>query len=267
MRVVVLTGDHLRHRFVIKHVATHLDLAGVWQEQKPQLPGRSDEAEDDAVVLDHFRARTMSEQAFFAGCADLALPPACVHREVPTGAVNAPEEVNRIRDLAPDLAVVFGTGILKAPLIDLFGGAMINIHLGLSPYYRGSGTNFWAMANGEPEYVGATIHYLDAGVDSGPIIAHVRPELTVTDGPHTIGNHTITEAATAVVAAACAHAEGRVHAVAQWEGGRVYRRRDFCAEAVRQLRINFARGMIAEYLAHKEDRDRGIRLVTPRWLA
>ena len=59
----------------------------------------------------------------------------------------------------PDVVLVCGTGILREELINLFPGHIINIHLGLSPYYRGAGTNFWPLVNREPEYLGATIHY------------------------------------------------------------------------------------------------------------
>ena len=44
--------------------------------------------------------------------------------------------------------------------------------MGVSPYYRGTDCNFWALHDKKPQYVGATIHYLTAGLDSGPIIYH-----------------------------------------------------------------------------------------------
>ena len=50
-----------------------------------------------------------------------------------------------------DVVLVFGTGILREALLSAFPGRLINIHLGLSPYYRGAGTNFWPLVNGEPE--------------------------------------------------------------------------------------------------------------------
>ena len=52
----------------------------------------------------------------------------------------------------------------------------INIHMGLSPFYRGSSCNFWALNDKNPEYVGSTIHYLSKGLDSGNIIAHCLPD-------------------------------------------------------------------------------------------
>jgi methionyl-tRNA formyltransferase len=54
----------------------------------------------------------------------------------------------------------------------------LNIHMGLSPYYRGSSCNFWALYDGKPQYVGATIHMLSRGLDSGPMLYHALPELT-----------------------------------------------------------------------------------------
>jgi methionyl-tRNA formyltransferase len=55
------------------------------------------------------------------------------------------------------------------------------MHTGISPRYRGSDTVFWALHNEEPEWVGVTIHALDAGLDSGPIYATGRPELAPDD--------------------------------------------------------------------------------------
>ena len=164
--------------------------------------------------------------------------------------------------LAPEVVLVFGTGILREPLLTTFAGRIINIHLGLSPYYRGSGTNFWPLVDRAPEYVGATIHYLDAGIDTGPIIAHARPDLAADDGPHDLGNKTIVAAAPLLAQAAEAHVERRVNAVPQAGGGRLRQRKDFSAAAVRQLYRNFETGMIAEYLADRARRDAALSLVT-----
>jgi phosphoribosylglycinamide formyltransferase-1 len=139
----------------------------------------------------------------------------------------------------------------------------INLHLGLSPYYRGAGTNFWPLVNGEPEYVGATIHYLDAGLDSGPIIAHVRPEIARGDGPHDIGNRTIAAAAVVLAEVARAHALAPLPAVPQRGGGRLYFRRHFSADAVRRLVANVEHGMVDEYLDHRTARDAPLELVAP----
>jgi len=264
MRALLLTSTFQRHVFVANTVAASCDLVGVWQEEKNFRPERyAIYADDEGVIAEHFFARDASEARYFAGHDSVCLNDGSVHRVVPTGACSEALEVQRMVAVRPDVVLVFGTGILKEPFLTAFEGRILNIHLGLSPYYRGAGTNFWPLVNREPEYVGATIHYLDAGIDTGPIVSHARPSIEADDGPHDIGNKTIVAAVQALLLAAAAHLSGVVRAVPQWDGGRLYRRKDFNADAVRTLYRNFETSMIPEYLAARDDRDAALRLITP----
>jgi methionyl-tRNA formyltransferase len=79
--------------------------------------------------------------------------------------------------LESDAYVVFGASYIKGWLIDfLVEKEAINIHMGISPYYRGSSCNFWALYDGNPAYVGATIHMLSKGLDSGDILFNCLPK-------------------------------------------------------------------------------------------
>ena len=261
MRAVVLTSSMRRHCYVANRMAERLDVAGVWQEEKSFAPLRyATSPDDERIITDHFAARDVSEERFFA--ADDAVTAADHVTHVAAGGCNDPLQIERIRAMQPDVILVFGTSLLKPPLIETFAGRILNIHLGLSPYYRGAGTNFWPLVNDEPEYCGATIHFLDAGVDSGPIIAHARPDVIAGDGPHEIGNKTIVAATAALSSAALALRDGTFTGVPQLPGGRVYRRADFSAAAVLQLYRNFENGMIERYLAERAARDARLTLVT-----
>jgi phosphoribosylglycinamide formyltransferase 1 len=259
VRAIVLTSTMRRHQYVANTLAQRLEVACVWQEEKSFQPLRyAGSPEEEAVIQRHFDARDASEDAYFADHARVDAPT----RRVPPGRCNDAGEIERMRRATPDVVLVFGTGLLKQPLIDTFPGRILNIHLGLSPYYRGAGTNFWPLVNGEPEYCGATIHFLDIGVDTGPIIAHVRPAIDGGDGPHDIGNKTIIAAADGLAAAAVAHAQAPLAGVSQSGAGRVYKRADFSASAVNQLYANFAGEMLDEYLRNKAARDARLALVT-----
>ena len=48
--------------------------------------------------------------------------------------------------------------------------------MGLSPFYKGTDCNFWALYDNNPHLVGATIHYLTKGIDDGNIIFHALSE-------------------------------------------------------------------------------------------
>src|SRR5690606_10372264 len=85
--------------------------------------------------------------------------------------------------------------LIREPLLSAFQGRFLNVHLGLSPYYRGSGTNFWPLVNGEPEFVGATFMHIDAGVDTGEVIHQIRARIFPGDTPHQIGNRLIADMA------------------------------------------------------------------------
>lgn len=264
MRAIVLTSTFRRHIFVANRLAAGCDVVGVWQEEKSFKPERyATDAESEAVIQKHFAERDASEEKYFSDATSPHVDRGVLHRIVPAGKCSDPEEVVLMRGTRPDVVLVFGTGILREPFLSAFAGRILNIHLGLSPYYRGSGTNFWPLVNREPEYVGATIHYLDAGIDTGAILAHARPAIDRTDGPHDIGNKTIVAAADTLLRAATAHVGGAAHAVPQWGGGRLYQRKDFSADAVRTLYVNFATGMIDEYLAARAARDARLRLIEP----
>ena len=262
MRAILLTSTFRRHAFVANTAAAGCDLVGVWQEEKTFRPEQyARDAEDEAVIERHFADRDASEQRYFSSAAEVKLGRGALHRMVPAGACSHPAEVALMNASRPDIVLVFGTGILRAPVLSAFEGRIINIHLGLSPYYRGAGTNFWPLVNRQPEYVGATIHYLDAGIDTGPILAHARPCIEASDGPHDVGNKTIVSAAQMLLRAASAHVAGLAQGVTQWDGGRLYRRKDFNAEAVRTLYRNFETGMIQEYLTARPSRDAALRLI------
>ena len=87
--------------------------------------------------------------------------------------------VNLLSDfLKSDVYVVFGSSYIKGELIDfLVKQKAINIHAGVSPYYRGTDCNFWALYDNNPHLVGTTIHLLSKGLDSGPMLYHAMSNL------------------------------------------------------------------------------------------
>ena len=95
--------------------------------------------------------------------------------EVPS--VNHPDVVALADRLRPDVIAVFGTSLIRGPLLERGRLGIFNLHGGLSPLYRGADCTFWALYNGEPEQIGCTLHRIDAGIDTGTLIAHVCPEV------------------------------------------------------------------------------------------
>lgn len=90
-------------------------------------------------------------------------------------APNSPEGVARLAGAGPDLVVsIRYRRILKPEAIAVPRFGVLNLHSGILPDYRGVMATFWAMLAGEPE-IGTTLHRIvDAGIDTGPVIAIQR---------------------------------------------------------------------------------------------
>jgi len=119
------------------------------------------------------------EARFFFGTADPRLEYPELVKEVPH--INHPDVARLADELNPDLIAVFGTSLIRGKLLQKGRLGMVNLHGGLSPEYRGADCTFWALYNGEPEKIGCTLHYIDAGIDTGRLIAHVCPEVMPDD--------------------------------------------------------------------------------------
>jgi len=83
----------------------------------------------------------------------------------------------RIRQLGADVMVVVAYGqILPASLISIPRLGTFNVHASLLPRHRGPAPIEWAILSGDRE-TGVTIMQMDAGVDTGPILAQARTPL------------------------------------------------------------------------------------------
>ncbi len=86
-------------------------------------------------------------------------------------------EVERIRDLAPDLIVVIAYGkIIPQNILDIPKYGCINIHASLLPKYRGAACLNAPILNGDKN-TGITIMKMDAGLDTGPILRQAEIRL------------------------------------------------------------------------------------------
>ena len=89
--------------------------------------------------------------------------------------------IAQLRELKPDLMVVVAYGqILPQTILDLPPHGCLNVHTSLLPKYRGAAPIQWAIAEGEPE-TGVTIMKMDAGLDTGPILATRRTPILPAD--------------------------------------------------------------------------------------
>ncbi len=188
LRVMVLCGRSPRHLYVANALCRAGDVVAIVQEtgsdfswQKLAKTLRPDNFWRKAWrwLRDRRRYTGGGEAKFFFGDRPPRLDRPELVREVPH--INHPDVVALARELQPDLIAVFGTSLIRGELLRMGRLGIANLHGGLSPEYRGADCTFWALYNGEPEKVGCTLHWIDAGIDTGGLIAHVSPEVRPDD--------------------------------------------------------------------------------------
>lgn len=84
---------------------------------------------------------------------------------------NGPECEAILEADQPDVIVVYGTSIIRSNIFSKARIITLNMHTGLSPWYRGDSTLFWPVFYNEPERLGVTVHELVESVDGGAIAA------------------------------------------------------------------------------------------------
>ncbi|MDH3411608.1 MAG: formyltransferase family protein [Gammaproteobacteria bacterium] len=84
-------------------------------------------------------------------------------------ALNEPPSADLLDSSRYNFFVSYGyPHIVPAPLIKGLDGKLINLHISLLPWNRGADPNFWSFFESTPK--GITVHYMDAGIDTGDII-------------------------------------------------------------------------------------------------
>jgi methionyl-tRNA formyltransferase len=90
------------------------------------------------------------------------------------------EELKLIEQIKPDIIISCGfryvapANIRRIPL-----RGCVNIHSSYLPYNRGANPNVWSIIENTP--AGVSIHFMDDGIDTGPIIARRKIDVSFSD--------------------------------------------------------------------------------------
>lgn len=253
IRIALMTSNNRRHRWVAARLAEVAELACVVIEAKPpQNSGPSLAAA--AEIRDYFAARDLAEIRWFGNAPEHYEEVTAEAREFPWQGANSQEVFDLLCAARVDQVFLFGSCIIRDPILSFFQGRIVNMHLGLSPYYRGSATNYWPLVDGLPECVGVTVHHATSIVDGGGILAQARPDVRSSDSIHDIGCKTIMAGA-ALLQRFASQSPPLLQGAPQTGVGKLCRRADFDIESLRQVQSRIANGMLKDYLADKAKRD------------
>jgi folate-dependent phosphoribosylglycinamide formyltransferase PurN len=84
--------------------------------------------------------------------------------------LNDPVVVGGLMQIKPDLVMFTGGGLIRANILGNSGQGVLNCHMGVLPAYRGMDVVEWAILGGHFDQIGISVHFMDAGVDTGDIL-------------------------------------------------------------------------------------------------
>lgn len=201
MKVTIFSSNQPRHLNLAKEFAKIGETVFFVSEVNTVFPGRVDDFfKKSDVMQDYFHNVMRSEKRMFGNISFSSRNVRTL--SIKSGDLNKLDRRQLAEALQSDVYVVFGASFIKGWLIDfLVEHRALNIHMGLSPYYRGSSCNFWALYDEKPNYVGATIHFLSEGLDSGDMLFHCVPRLHSGDTPFDFSMRAVLVAQQALVSA------------------------------------------------------------------
>ncbi|MER8867579.1 formyl transferase [Mesorhizobium sp. M0751] len=87
---------------------------------------------------------------------------------------NAPECLQAIAEIQPGVVLLAGCRLLSRQTLAKIPCPVLNYHAGIAPKYRGMNGGYWALASGDAENFGTTVHLVDAGGDTGGVLRQAR---------------------------------------------------------------------------------------------
>jgi hypothetical protein len=88
--------------------------------------------------------------------------------------VNTPDFLDAVRTVSPAVIFTVSCRILSARTLAALPCPVVNFHAGINPAYRGQMGGYWSLVYGDAGNFGATVHLVDAGIDTGETLYEKR---------------------------------------------------------------------------------------------
>jgi len=196
IKVILITSNGLEHRYVTNILAQKIDFEAIILDHGI----KRNKLQSIKVLLSRYTTfqiamRMLGKAISIFNKDDLKKQQAMVNiftqqlcdefnyagNIIEVNGINSDESVALIKKIDPDLLLIYGTGIIKNRILDLPKKLCLNMHTGISPYYRGAGCSFWPLYDGKPEMIGATVHECTSDVDGGIIYKIQKANLSRDD--------------------------------------------------------------------------------------
>jgi|TARA_Y100000294_G_C8539009_1_gene330354 methionyl-tRNA formyltransferase len=179
MKITLFTANQNRHNYLVNLLSNNCDELFVVQENRTIFPGIVPGHYSASEIMKKYFKNVINAQSKIFENPHINIKNKNIHLfPLQSGDLNKCS-IDTLSDfLKSDVYVVFGSSYIKGDLVDfLVKNKALNIHMGVSPYYRGTDCNFWALYDDNPHLVGATIHKLSKKLDGGAMLYHALSQI------------------------------------------------------------------------------------------
>ncbi len=186
MKIVCMIGTPPYLNYFINEIARHHELALVIREdahtntnlrKKILKKGILNTAR---IVVNRLRNRKRLQKDYNEILGSQWQQPSGAFPLFNTPDINSKAVIQQLQEIKPDLVLVHGTSLIKAKTLAGIPLAL-NLHWGLSPYYKGSYCTEWALINHDPYNIGFTIHRMSSKIDAGDILTQAPVSIVPED--------------------------------------------------------------------------------------
>ena len=250
--LLVITGNQLRHRYFVNQLNFHFPLSAVFIEHFEHLETAFKGNEEKEGWSQFFIGRRKTEEHLLSCPNNIPVQNTPKIFDIEKGRLNHNKTLKAIQSFNPTKIIIFGTSLLDSKYLKLYPNCIFNLHVGLSQYYRGSSCNFWPIHELRPDLLGATIHYVEKGIDNGEIINQDTIELEENDSEYTLMAKTVILGTKLMIDSINKPDTKLLIKEEQKKSGKLYLMKHFTPQAVLKVRHLVTSGSLKQKIASEK---------------
>ena len=233
MKILVLTSNKPRHKFLVKKLIDQGHDVLAWaEEKKTSFNENNFNIVDESLLKIHKQLlqQSLKNMANIQSLTNVKI------KLFERGSFANSSLVEKIKIHNPDIVMIYGCGIVSKSIIELFPGRIFGSHQGLPQYYRGSGSNFFAFLEKKTSFMGISMHMLDSGIDTGDVVLQKCIAPKPTDTYYSFSAHLVFETIKLYLEVASKIQKNKkINTFKLKSPGKLFQRKDFTSEALEKM--------------------------------
>jgi methionyl-tRNA formyltransferase len=161
MKIAILTTETIHHAFFVNRITDVYSKVRVFVEDKRVSPFSNVISKFDNSVLEFERNHWFNGRSpLISDFAQVSL----------FESLNSTEAAHALSEFAPNVTVIFGTGILSSSILESCSPNIFNLHGGDPEMYRGLDSHLWSIYHEDFASLITTLHFASLIVDTGRIV-------------------------------------------------------------------------------------------------